>query len=177
MSLTRILVLCLAVLLTATLCFTQNPNTPATAGPQQATHLLGLEAVKRDVKGKLVIGSEGVKFSSAAGNAQIPTASIEDVFTGQDSRQTGGKAMTVTKMAVPYGGGRVLSLFAHEKFDSLTIEYRDSDSGLHAAIFRLRQGQAAAAKKQLIAMGAKASTPAEEIPAGETKDAAKKEKQ
>jgi len=99
------------------------------------------------------------------------------VFTGQDSRQTGGKALTVTKLAVPYGGGRVVSLFAHEKFDSLTVEYRDSDGGLHAAIFRLKVGEAVGAKKQLIATGAKASTPVEETPASQTKDAGKKEKQ
>jgi hypothetical protein len=34
--------------------------------------------------------------------------------------------MTLAKTAAPYGGGRVVSLFAHKKFDFLTVEYLDT---------------------------------------------------
>jgi len=49
---------CLVALSVATGCFAQAPNSPAASGGiQQATHLLGLEAIKRDVKGSLAIGN------------------------------------------------------------------------------------------------------------------------
>jgi len=72
--------------------------------------------------------------------------------------------LTVAKMGVPYGGGRVLSLFSHEKVDSLTLEYRDANGALHGAIFSMPLGQAAALKKQLVDLGAHASIPVESQP-------------
>ena len=145
--------------------------TPTDANP--IVHVLGLEGIKHNLHGKLSIGEDGLKFTTPATNSQIAIASIEDVFTDQDSRQTGGTALTVAKMAVPYGGGRVLSLFTHEKFDSLTVQYRDANGGLHGAIFTMPAGQAVSAKKELVALGVKTSTPVVETPAA---DAAKKEK-
>ena len=144
------------------------------SGAQKATHLLGLGDVKQNSNGKLLISSDGLTFSDAAGDTRITTASIEDVFTGQDSRQTGGKAMTVAKMGIPYGGARVLSLFTREKFDSLTVKYRDSNGGLHAAIFRLPQGHAPEAKKRLIVMGARTGSP--QVTASNTTNDVAKEK-
>jgi hypothetical protein len=146
-----------------------------TADPTpQATHVLGLEGVKQNAKGKVTVNAEGLDFQGAASHAKVPTASIEDLFTGEDSRQTGGKGMTVAKIAVPYGGGRVLSLFTREKFDSLTVEYRDENGGLHGVLFTMPVGQARDIKRQLVAQGAKTSTPVEAT--GETKDAAQKDK-
>jgi hypothetical protein len=52
--------------------------------------------------------------------------------------------MTVGKVAAPYGGGRVVSLFSHKKYDTLTVEYVDDNGGLHGAIFQLTKGQAQA---------------------------------
>src|SRR5437879_13643079 len=57
-------------------------------------------------------------------------------------------------MAVPYGGGRFLSLFSHKKIDTLALEYRDSDGGLRGALFRMPKGQAGAIAGQLISRGA-----------------------
>ncbi len=71
------------------------------------------------------------------------------------------KMMTVAKMGVPYGGGRVLSLITHEKFDSLTVAYRDENGGLHGVLFTMPLGQARDIKMQLVAQGAKASMPVE----------------
>jgi len=49
--------------------------------------------------------------------------------------------MMLGKAAVPFEGGRVVSLFSHKKYDSLTVEYLDSNGGFHGAIFRLSKGQ------------------------------------
>jgi hypothetical protein len=150
------------------------PQAPAADATSSVVHVLGLEDIKQDAKGKLTVNTEGLDFHGAASHALVRTASIVDIFTGEDSRQTGGKELTVAKIAVPYGGGRVLSMFTHEKFDSLTVEYRDENGGLHGVLFRLPLGQAREIKKHLVAQGAKAS-----IPVGETavtKDAVPKER-
>jgi len=62
--------------------------------------------------------------------------------------------MMLGKTAVPFGGGRVVSLFSHKKYDSLAIEYLDSSGGFHGAIFRLTKGQGQTFKNDLIARGA-----------------------
>ncbi len=170
-------ILLIALMLLSLAASAQNSAKP-TAQPASATpqvvYLFGLQDVKAHAKGKLTVDNKGLDFTGAASHAQIPLGAIEDVFTGEDTRQSGGKPLTVAKMAIPYGGGRVLSLFTHEKFDSLTIEYRDENGGLHGVLFTMPAGQALELKKQLIAQGAKVSTPAESPSA--TKDAAEKEK-
>jgi hypothetical protein len=55
------------------------------------------------------------------------------------------------KAATPYGGGRVVSLFSHKKYDILTLEYVDSDGGIHGAIFQLDKGQGDVVKHELTA--------------------------
>jgi hypothetical protein len=62
---------------------------------------------------------------------------------------------------MPYGSGRVLSLFATQKIDVLTLEYRDSNGGLHGVIFTLPKGQAPPVKRQLVGLGAHTSMPPE----------------
>jgi len=138
------------------------PKPPAADSTPQFTHVLGLEDVKHNANGKLSVNEGGLDFRGSASHAQIPVASIEDIFTGEDSHQTGGKLLTLAKMGVPYGGGRVLSLLTHEKFEILTVEYRDENGGLHGALFTMPLGQATIIKKQLIARGAKASIPVNE---------------
>jgi hypothetical protein len=61
-------------------------------------------------------------------------------------------------MVAPYGGGRVLSLF-RSKIDTLTVQYRDADGGLHGAIFTMPVGKAEAIKKELVAQGAHTTAP------------------
>lgn len=48
----------------------------------------------------------------------------------------------------------MVSLFAHKKYDFLTVEYLDNSGGLHGAIFQLEQGQGETFKKSLVAKGA-----------------------
>jgi len=66
--------------------------------------------------------------------------------------------MTLGKAAAPYGGGRVVSLFAHKKYDTLTLEYVDSDGGVHGAIFQLNKGQGELVRDELVARGVPASS-------------------
>ncbi len=63
--------------------------------------------------------------------------------------------MTLGKAAAPYGGGRVVSLFAHKKYDTLTLEYVDNQGGFHGALFQLNKGQGEILRNALIAKGAR----------------------
>jgi hypothetical protein len=85
--------------------------------------------------------------------AQVKIGSVRDVLLGAESKQVGGLPMTLGKAAAPYGGGRVVSLFSHKKYDILTLEYVDSDGGIHGAIFQLTKGQGELVKNELIAQG------------------------
>jgi len=85
--------------------------------------------------------------------AQVKIGSVRDVFLGAESKQVGGLPMTLGKTAAPFGGGRVVSLFAHKKYDTLTLEYVDADEGIHGAIFQLAKGQGELVKNELIAQG------------------------
>ncbi len=61
--------------------------------------------------------------------------------------------MTLGTAAVPYGGGRVVSLFAHKKYDTVTLEYWDANGGFHGAIFQMNKGQGSTLRDQLAARG------------------------
>ncbi len=89
---------------------------------------------------------------------QVKIGSVRDVFLGGESKQVGGLPMTLGKAAVPFGGGRVVSLLAHKKYDTLSLEYVDADGGIHGAIFQLTKGQGELVKNELIAQGATISS-------------------
>ena len=61
--------------------------------------------------------------------------------------------MTLGKAATPFGGGRVVSLFAHKKYDTLTLVYADANGGIHGAIFQLNKGQGEVLRNELVAKG------------------------
>ena len=155
------IILLLPLLLFCAGLFAQTAETSASkdASGIRARHVLGLEEVRRNLHGTLTAQPSGLDFKAGGAHGAVAIASIQDVFTGQDSHQTGGKVLTFAKMGVPYGGGRVISLFSHEKLDSLTVEYRDANGGLHGVVFTMPLGQAEVLKKQLVALGAHASIP------------------
>ena len=128
------------------------------------THVLGLYNIKRGVKGRLAIAGNILRFDVSTATAEVSIASIEDVFTNEDTKQSvGGTKGRMLKLAMPYGSGRVLSLLATEKIDVLTLEYRDPNGGLHGVIFTLPKGQAREVKRQLVEQGAHATAPTAEI--------------
>jgi hypothetical protein len=121
----------------------------------RATHLLGFANVKNNSTGTLSIQDDSLQFQqNGKPDAKVKIALVRDVFLGEESKQVGGVPMTLGKTAAPFGGGRVVSLFAHKKYDSLTLEYVDADGGVHGAIFQLTKGQGELVKNELIAPSA-----------------------
>jgi hypothetical protein len=151
-----------ALLLTATAAPTfgrqSTPPTNLSGSPIPGVKcVIGLEDIKPGAKGTLASLPDGLEFTAGKKKADIAISSIQDVFTGQESRQdVGGMSGTLVKAAIPYGGGRVVSLFSHN-VDVLDVEYMDSNGGFHGAIFVLSAGKATAFKNQLVAQGAKVS--------------------
>src|SRR5262249_5010274 len=98
--------------------------------PLKATHLLGLTGAKDNATGTLSIEGDALQFQkSKKPAAQVKITSIQDVLLGDQSKQVGGLPMTLGKAAIPFSGGRAVSLFAHKKYDTLTVEYVDADGG------------------------------------------------
>ena len=118
----------------------------------QATHLLGFRNAKNNCKGVLSIQNNALRFQqSGKPVAEVDIASVRHVFLGEESMQVGGVPMKIGKVAAPYGGGRVVSVFAHKKYDTLTLEYVDVDGGVHGAIFLVAKGQGELVRNQVVA--------------------------
>lgn len=132
---------------------TERPNT-GTPFSTRATHLLGFANARNSSTGTLSIQDDSLQFrQNGKPGAKVKIACIRDIFLGAESKQVGGLPMTLGKTAAPFGGGRVVSLFAHKKYDTFSFEYVDSNGGIHGAVFQLKKGQAAIVKKELIAHG------------------------
>jgi hypothetical protein len=150
----------LALVVTAVPSFSRSSATPQNLSSSPipgVKSVIGLENIKPGATGTLTSLPTGLEFSTGKTKADIATPSIQDVFTGQESRQdVSGMGGTLVEAAIPYGGGRFVSLFSH-KVDVLTVEYVDSNGGFHGAIFVLSAGKVTAFRNQLIAQGAKAT--------------------
>ena len=119
------------------------------------THILGFADVRHNANGELRIEGDLMQFRrNGSQTVQVSITSIQNIFVGEEDQQVGGVPMMLGKTAVPFGGGRVVSLFSHKKYDSLTVEYLDSSGGFHGAIFRLGKGRGETFKKGLLANGA-----------------------
>jgi hypothetical protein len=126
-------------------------------GGTHATHVLGLENVKRGAKGRLMVVDKTLLFVSGASRTKISIPSIQDVFTGEESQElVRGKTGLLVELAMPYESSRVVSLLASRKIDVLTLEYRDSNGGLHGVIFTLSKGKAPQFMRLLADEGANA---------------------
>jgi hypothetical protein len=138
---------------------------PVPGSAFHATHVLGFEGAKHNAAGELKILGGVMQFQHDGSTAaQVSISSIQDIFVEEGDKQVGGTAMTLGKAAAPYGGGRVVSLFAHKKYDFLTVEYLDNRGGFHGAIFQLEKGQGETFKKALVANGAHITPPVEQTP-------------
>jgi hypothetical protein len=124
----------------------------------RATHLVGWPNTKSNCNGTLSTQDNVLRFQQGGKPlAQVDIASVRHVFLGDERMQVGGLPMKIGKAAAPYGGGRVISLFAHHKYDTLTLEYVDSDGGVHGAIFQLKKGQGELVRDELVARGLSSS--------------------
>jgi hypothetical protein len=124
----------------------------------RATHLVGLPNTKSNCKGTLSTQDNVLRFQQPGKPfAQVDLASVRGVFLGDETMQVGGVPVKIGKAAAPFGGGRVVSLFAHKKYDTLTLEYVDISGGVHGAIFQLDKGQGELVRDQLVARGVSSS--------------------
>jgi len=127
----------------------------------EAVQVTGLTGVKNNTKGSLKVENGSLTFAFSKSSCDLSAASIRDVVTGKDSqRAIRGTVGTLTMLA-PYGAGRAISLL-RIKIDTITIQYRDSNGGLHGAIFTLPVGHAEPIKEALLSQGARTSLPSQQ---------------
>jgi hypothetical protein len=130
------------------------PGDASSPSSTRATHLLGFANAKTNSTGTLSVQDHSLQFQqNGKPGAKVKIALVRDIFLGAESKQVGGLPMTLGKTAAPFGGGRVVSLFAHKKYDTLSLEYVDADGGIHGAIFQLAKGQGELVKNELTAQG------------------------
>src|SRR6266436_3575120 len=123
-----------------------------TGMPLKVSCLMGLETVKRNGSGILTLHEEAMEFSAGQAKARVAVKSIDDIFSGAEMTQSGGTVGTLTKIALPYGGGRALSLLLRSKIDILTLTYRDDNGGFHGVILTMPKGQGEQVRAQLVAV-------------------------
>lgn len=124
----------------------------------RATHLMGFADTRHNANGTLSIQGSALQFQKdGKAGGEVKIASVQEVFVGDQGRQVGGVPMTLGKAAVPFGGGRVVSLFAHKKYDTITLQYVDANGAVHGAIFQLSKGQGTTLRNELVARGARLS--------------------
>jgi hypothetical protein len=128
-------------------------NAQQASDPVKVVQLTGLVGVKDNAKGTLRVENGQLHFVHGKASSDVNATSIQGVVTGADSQRAVGGTIGLMSMAAPYGGGRVLSLF-RTKIDTLTVQYRDPDGGLHGTIFTMPVGTADMIKKELVAQGA-----------------------
>src|SRR6266571_3405510 len=151
-------------------------NAQQVSGPVKVVQLTGLVGVKDNAKGTLSVENGQLHFVHSKASSDVSASSIQDVVTGADSQRAVGGTIGLMSMAAPYGGGRVLSLF-RTKIDTLTVQYRDADGGLHGAIFSMPIGTAEVIKKDLVAQGAHTTATGDSTPAATPTTSSKEQKQ
>jgi hypothetical protein len=128
---------------------------PTSGSAVRVTHILGFESISNNANGELSIQEHTLRFQKNDGSsAQVSLGSIQDLSLGVEDKQVGGTAAAVGRAATPYGGGRLISLFSHKKYDTLTVEYLDANGGFHGAVFQFNKGQGQILKDELVAAGA-----------------------
>ena len=143
----------------------------------RATHLLGWPNTKSNGKGTLSTQDNVLRFQqNGKPVAEVDIASVRDVFLGEEGMQVGGVPMKIGKTAAPFGGGRVVSLFAHKKYDTLTLEYVEGNGALHGAIFQLEKGQGELVRNELVARGVSSSSGQDQLTKQSTSEVAHENK-
>jgi hypothetical protein len=152
-----------SILIGAAAALAQQPDQPP-----NVRHVIGLETIKRNANGHLTIQNGIMQFTAKKTEVkvQVPASSIDDVFVGTETTQSGGTAGKVVKtaaMAAPFGSGKALTLLMRTKVDILTVVFRGADGGVHGVIFALPKGLAESTRTQLVAAGARSSAPQGEL--------------
>src|SRR5580704_2855790 len=126
--------------------------------PTKAIQVTGLKGVKNNTKGSLKVEKENLRFTHSRSTTDLRPNSMQDVITGSDSQRVIRGTLGTLSMFGPYGSDRFLSLF-RSKLDTLTIQYRDANGGLHGVIFTSPVGTAEVTKDELVGLGAHTSIP------------------
>ena len=138
----------------ASVCSGQTKPTDATSSVPDVKCVIGLKDVKPNQTGTITVSGTRVGFVAGKHKGDIDAHQITDIFLGNESRQDiSGLGGTAVKAAIPYGGGRILSLFSH-KVEVMTVTWEDDNGAFHGAIFVLPEGHATALKAQLVGIGA-----------------------
>ena len=148
----------IAILIMGAFVATCEAQAPQTETPVKAMQLMGLAGVGSKTKGSLTVDNGALRFAYSGKSFDLAPTSMRDVVTGDDSQRVIRGTIGTLSMFGPYGSGRFLSLF-RSKLDTLTIQYRDSDEGLHGVIFTMPVGTAEGIKGKLVAAGAPTSVP------------------
>ena len=154
----------IAILIMGAFVATGEAQAPQTETPVKAMQLMGLAGVGNKTKGSLTVDTGALRFAYSGKSFDLAPTSMRDVVTGDDSQRVIRGTIGTLSMFGPYGSGRFLSLF-RSKLDTLTIQYRDSDEGLHGVIFTTPVGTAEGIKAKLVAAGAPTSVPLQGSPA------------
>jgi hypothetical protein len=158
----RVTFLALFAIVAAPIIHAQTAQDTA-GGTLHVRHVVGMENVKHDATGLLLIQSRELHFDAGRSRGAISISSIEDVYVGTETTEGGGKLGELARgaaMAAPYDSGAALTLLMIQKVDVLTVTYRDSDNGLHAAIFALPKNHADQFRADLISNGVHVSNAA-----------------
>ncbi len=130
--------------LVAASCFAASlaAQDPSSNPVLRARAVLGVEGVSNNSMGELSIQGDVLVYSRPEGpTVRMPLSAIQGAFLSQRDKQVGGTPMALGRAATPFGGGRVIGLFAHKKYDFVTLEYFDSMGGFHGTIYQLNKGQ------------------------------------
>ena len=131
------------------------PGTQTSGSSLHLKNILGFQGISNNANGDVSIRDGYLRFQkSATLSAQIPISSIQGLTLGEQDNQVGGVPMMLVKTAAPYGGGRVIGLFSHKKYDTVTLEYVDPNGGLHGAILQLNKGKGQVLRSELETAGA-----------------------
>jgi hypothetical protein len=168
LTITLIVALSAASFAAAQTSTSANPDTATPANPN-VRHVIGLDSIKRNATGQLTVQADALEFKSGKDANKVLVSSIDDIFIGTETTQSGGKTGTAVKtaaIAAPYGGGKALTILMRSKVDILTISFHDPAGALHGAIFALPIGRAEQMRAQLIQAGAHASPSEEKVSDG-----------
>ena len=147
--------LILLTIFAATIAHAQKTQDTA-IGTLHVRHVVGMQHVKHDAIGLLLIESKELHFDAGRSRGVLPISAIEDIYVGTETTEGGGKLGELARgaaMAAPYDSGAALTLLMIQKVDVLTIAYRDPDNGLHAAIFAVPKNRAEQFRTDLINSG------------------------
>jgi hypothetical protein len=153
----------------AAVCAQSPAATPSPAPSPKVRHIIGLDGVKGNTSGVLTVRDQILHYQAGKAATDVPVPSIDDIFIGAETTQSGGKTGRVVKtaaMAAPFESGKALTILLRTKVDILTVVFHDSDGAVHGAIFAMPKGQGDPMRAQLIQAGAHASPSPKEVSEG-----------